>query len=70
MNKSIKSDIKTKNFLYKRYIQSRKFESDFVFFETFIIEINLLTLIKLGFLEVVFSERKGGGGQFDSPSIF
>ena len=41
MNEIIKSKIKTKNLLFKQYIQNRRFESDFVFLETLITEINL-----------------------------
>ena len=47
MNETIKSEIKTKNTLYKQYIDIGRFQSDFVFIETFIIEINdLITSTK------------------------
>ena len=42
MNEIIKSKTKTKNLLFKQYIQSGRFESDFVFLETLIIETNEL----------------------------
>ena len=42
MNEIIKSKIKTKNLLSKQYIQNERFESDFVFLETLITEINEL----------------------------
>ena len=38
MNKSIKSKIQAKNVLYKKYIQNRGFESDFVFVQNLIPE--------------------------------
>ena len=47
MNETIKSKIKTKNKLYKQYIKNGRFESDFVFIENLITEINdLITLTK------------------------
>ena len=47
MNETIKSKIKTKNKLYKQYIDNGRFESDFVFIETLITEINdLITSTK------------------------
>ena len=42
MNEIIKSKTKTKNLLFKQYIQNGRFESDFVFLETLIIETNEL----------------------------
>ena len=42
MNEIIKSKTKTKNLLFKQYIQNGRFESDFVFLETLITEINEL----------------------------
>ena len=48
-------------------MQNRKFESDFVFLETFITELNELTLVKLDFLRVVFLTEEGGG--LMSPSL-
>ena len=42
INQIIKSKIKTKNLLFKHYIQNGRFESDFVFLETLIIETNEL----------------------------
>ena len=42
MNGNIKSKIKTKNLLFKQYIQNGRFESDFVFLEKLITEINEL----------------------------
>ena len=44
MNEIIKSKIKTKNLLFKQYIQNRRLESDFVFLETLITEINEINL--------------------------
>ena len=47
MNETIRSKIKTKNKLYKQYIDNGRFESDFVFTETLITEINdLITSTK------------------------
>ena len=40
MNEIIKSKMKTKNKLYKQYIQNGRFESDFVLIERFVTEIN------------------------------
>ena len=42
MNESIQSNIKTKNILYKQYIQNGRFESGLVFLETFITELGVL----------------------------
>ena len=42
MNEIIKSKIKRKNLLFKQYIQNGRFESDFVFLENLITEINEL----------------------------
>ena len=44
MNEIIKSKIKTKNLLFKQYIQNGRLESNFVFLETLIAEINELIL--------------------------
>ena len=40
MNEIIKSKMKAKNKLYKQYIKNRKLESDFVFIESLVNEIN------------------------------
>ena len=40
MNEIIKSKIKTKNLLFKQYIQNGRFESDFLYLESLITEIN------------------------------
>ena len=42
MNENIKSKIKTKNLPFKQYILNGRFESDFVFLENLITEINKL----------------------------
>ena len=42
MKEIIKSKIKRKNLLFKQYIQNGRFESDFVFLENLITEINEL----------------------------
>ena len=42
MNEIIKSKIKTKNLLFKQHIQNGRFESDFVFLQALITEINEL----------------------------
>ena len=42
MNEITKSKIKTKNLLFKQYIQNGRLESDFGFLETLITEINEL----------------------------
>ena len=44
MNETIKSKIKAKNALYKKYVQNSRFESDFVYLENLIIELNELIL--------------------------
>ena len=41
MNETIKLKIKAKDNIYKKYIQSGRFESDFVLLETLITELNL-----------------------------
>ena len=47
MNETIQSKIKTKNKLYKQYIDNGRFESDFALIETLITEINdLITSAK------------------------
>ena len=53
----------------------KKEEDKVVFFDcdnrTNLVPTSILTLIKLGFMRVVFSGGGGGGGQFDpSPSYF
>ena len=40
MNEIIKSKMKAKNKLYKQYIKNGRFESDFVFIESLVNEIN------------------------------
>ena len=42
MNETLKSKIKAKNILYKKYIQNGRFESDFIFIENLITELNVL----------------------------
>ena len=42
VNETIKSKIKAKNAFYKKYIQNDGFESDFVYLENLIIELNEL----------------------------
>ena len=42
MNETIKSKIKAKNAFYKKYIQNGRFESDFVYLQNLIIELNKL----------------------------
>ena len=42
MNEIIKSKMKAKNKLYKQYIKNGRFESDFVFVESLVNEINKL----------------------------
>ena len=42
MNETIKSKIKAKNALYKKYIQNGRYESDFVYLENLIIELDEL----------------------------
>ena len=47
MNETIKSKIKTRNKLYKQYIENDRFESDFMMIETLTTEINdLITSTK------------------------
>ena len=47
MNETIKSKIKTRNKLYKQYIENGRFKSDFMMIETLITEINdLITSTK------------------------
>ena len=40
MNETIKSKMKAKHILCKKYIQNGGFESDFIFFENLITELN------------------------------
>ena len=42
MNETIKSKMNAKNILYKKYIQNGRFESDFIFLENLITELNEL----------------------------
>ena len=42
MNETIKSNIEVKNALYKKHIQNGGYESDFVFLENLISELNEL----------------------------
>ena len=42
MNETIKAKIKKKNLLFDQYIQNGRFESDFVFLEALITEVNEL----------------------------
>ena len=42
MIETIKSKMKAKNILYKKYIQNERFESDFIFLENLITELNEL----------------------------
>ena len=42
MNETIKSKMKAKRILYKKYVQNGRFESDSIFLENFITEINEL----------------------------
>ena len=42
MNETIKSKLKAKNIRYKKYIQNGRFESDFIFLENLITELNEL----------------------------
>ena len=46
MNEIIKSKMETKNKLYKQYIQNGRFESDLVFIESLIAELNDLILTR------------------------
>ena len=52
MNETIKSKIKAKNILYKKYIQNGRFESDFIFLENLITELNeLISSTKASYYE-------------------
>ena len=42
MNEIIKSKMKTRNKLFKQYVQNGRFESDFIFIESFVKELNEL----------------------------
>ena len=42
MNETIKSKMKAKHILYKKYIQNEKIESDFLYLKNFITELNEL----------------------------
>ena len=44
MNEIIKSNVKAKNQLYKQYVKNGRLESDFVFIESLINEINWIDL--------------------------
>ena len=59
MNEIIKSKIKTKNLYFKQYIQNGRFESDFVFLESLIIELNdLISLTKKLYYENLAKKTK------------
>ena len=52
MNESIKSKMKAKYILYKKYIQNGRFESDFIFLENLITELNeLISSTKASYYE-------------------
>ena len=52
MNETIKSKVKAKNILYKQYIQNGRFESDFIFLENLIAELNeLISSTKTSYYE-------------------
>ena len=52
MNETIKSKMKAKNILYKKYIQNGRFESDFIFLENLITELNeLISSTKASYYE-------------------
>ena len=52
MNETIKSKMKAKNILYKKYVQNGRFESDFVFLENLITELNeLISSTKASYYE-------------------
>ena len=52
MNETIKSKMKAKNILYKKYIQNRRFESDFIFLENLLTELNeLISSTKASYYE-------------------
>ena len=52
MNETIKSKIKAKNIFYKKYIQNGRFESDFIFLENLITELNeLISSAKASYYE-------------------
>ena len=42
INEIIKSKMKAKHILYKKYVQNRRFESDFIFLEDLLTELNEL----------------------------
>ena len=42
MNETIKSKMKAKNILYKKYIQNGRLQSDFIFLENLLTELNEL----------------------------
>ena len=52
MNETIKSKMKARNILYKKYIQNGRFESDFIFLENLITELNeLISSTKASYYE-------------------
>ena len=52
MNETIKSKMKAKNILYKKYIQNGRFESDFIILESLITELNeLISSTKASYYE-------------------
>ena len=52
MNETIKSKMKAKSTLYKKYIQNGRFESDFIFLENLITELNeLVSSTKVSYYE-------------------
>ena len=42
MNETIKSKMKARQILYQKYIQDRRFESDFIFLENLLTKLNQL----------------------------
>ena len=77
MNETIKSKIKAKNALYKKYIQNGRFKSDFVYLENLIIELNeLISSTKALYYEnlarkssIIRCCRQKSIGQFSRHSI-
>ena len=52
MNEIIKSKMEAKNILYKKYIRNGRFESDFIFLENLITELNeLISSTKASYYE-------------------
>ena len=65
MNETIKSNIEVKNALYKKYIQNGGYESDFVFLENLISELNEL----ISPTKALYYKNKNLAKKLDNPLL-